>query len=76
VLKTQKSIQIYPNPADSYIRIWGEMGSFVVYDSFGRMLKQYTDCSEGALIDVSELEQGVYFIHNTETGEVQRFVKQ
>ncbi len=76
VLKTKKSIQIFPNPADSYIRIWGEMGSFIVYDSFGRMLKQYTDCSEGALIDVSELEQGVYFIHNTETGEVQRFVKQ
>ena len=72
------SFRLYPNPANDklYIETETEVEGVVVYDAFGR--QQTTDNGQQSIVDVSNLNAGVYFvmIKTNEGVVVKRFIKQ
>jgi hypothetical protein len=70
--------EIYPNPADNYLNIdTNENISEVnIYNVIG--VKVYSEQNFNGTIDLSEFNDGVYFIRiNTEKGDItKRFIKQ
>ena len=53
---------LYPNPTTGVIKANGfAINSLIVYDNFGRKVKQYTNLKNNT-IDISEFENGIYFI--------------
>ena len=72
------SFLLYPNPANDklYIETETEVEGVVVYDAFGR--QQTTDNGQQSIVDVSNLNAGVYFvmIKTNEGVVVKRFIKQ
>ena len=62
---TQPNIKLFPNPANSIIQIWGIKNSEVevsILDINGRTMEEFKVESENALIDISSLENGIYFL--------------
>ena len=79
VEELQSSILLYPNPVNDklYIETEIEVKNVVVYDVFGRQQDLSAVSCQPSVIDVSNLNSGVYFVKIvTENGEaVRRFVK-
>ncbi len=83
--KQQSSIIVYPNPAQSELRItipqnWqGKMISYNVYNLDGNLLKQKTASNAGQteLINISDLPVGIYVVKAANGNETstQRIVK-
>jgi len=81
----QSSILVYPNPAQSQLRItipdsWqGKSISYNVYNVHGSLLKQKTTINSGQteLLNISDLPVGIYIIKaaNGNQTSVQRIVK-
>ena len=73
------SFQFYPNPVDDilYVITEVEIEEVVVYDAFGRQRYDKTTRQGEAIIDVSILDAGVYFVRiKTAVGFMtKRFVK-
>ena len=73
------SFQFYPNPVDDilYVITEVEIEEVVVYDAFGRQRDDKTTRQGEAIIDVSRLDAGVYFVRiKTAVGFMtKRFVK-
>lgn len=77
----QSSILVYPNPAKQEITI--EMGreeeaSINILSASGQLVQQTEAIQSGKSINISNLDQGLYFIQirTTEKTHIKRFVKQ
>ena len=74
------SLQVFPNPANDilFIEAEVEIEEVVVYDVFGRQQKLSAISGQQSVIDVSELNAGIYIIKiNTKEGNiVKQFIKQ
>mgnify|MGYP006079713943 CR=1 FL=1 len=63
---TENKLKLYPNPSSSQLYISGidESVNFLIYDSFGKGISTgFTSYS----IDISDLQEGLYFIQITNT---------
>ena len=73
------AFNIYPNPVSDklYIEAESEIEEVVVYDIFGRQQKLSAISGQQSVVDVKDLNSGVYFVKVvSENGEiVKRFVK-
>jgi len=72
------SHKIYPNPANDFIRIEGDaIESVEVFSVNGSVIQSYVYNSELAILDVSSLEAGAYFIqiNHKDAATVLKFVK-
>jgi hypothetical protein len=70
-----KTIAIFPNPANEYIKIQGlnNSESYKIYDALGKeIIKGQTNKNE--IINIKNLTKGFYFMM-TETGKKLKFVK-
>ena len=71
------SFNIYPNPVNDklYIETQTQTQTIEIYDAFGRL--QSTVNGQQSMVDVSNLNSGVYFVKviTTEGDVVKRFVK-
>jgi len=59
------SLQIFPNPASTEITVTrssNTSAAFQIVDAFGRMVKTTDTNSHQAVIDVSDIPNGVYFL--------------
>lgn len=73
--KLVTTVKIYPNPASSFINIKSE-GNFPlegkVYNSIGKEVLKFSGYSKSQQIDVSSLDNGVYFLEVQMGSEVVR----
>jgi hypothetical protein len=73
------SLKLFPNPSFNTLSLSASetIDSYEVYNSVGQLLINESVFSSEVLIDVSELESGVYFIRTFVDGEigVRRFFK-
>ncbi|MFH0757443.1 MAG: thiol protease/hemagglutinin PrtT [Bacteroidota bacterium] len=76
----ENNLKIYPNPADDLIIIEGseEIERIDFFDAKGRMIVGAEKHSEKITLDVSNLSEGIYFIHITQQDQttVRKIVKQ
>jgi hypothetical protein len=76
---TSESIRLYPNPACDFLRIQSEVSlkAVEIRDGSGRVLESSSDFGKNAVMDVSALSPGIYFLAaETFEGKVVRtFVK-
>jgi hypothetical protein len=59
------SLQIYPNPASSFITLQGDLlpgSSFRIYDAIGTLIKAGVCLQSPFMLDVSELPAGIYYV--------------
>jgi len=62
----ESSISIYPNPAVDYFSIsnkWSDKTSIQILNLKGQIVKQIDTANFSVAIDVSDLNQGVYFVN-------------
>jgi chitinase len=63
------SMNFYPNPANSFIKIDGEhplINAYTISDVYGKEIKRST--LSGEIIDISGIDRGLYFIDFIEEG--------
>ena len=73
-LLTDKDIQIYPNPANTYFKINHRATQIIIYDLLGKLVQTHKGefCS-GYRFDIASIESGVYFVSiKTEKGKTTR----
>ena len=81
--KASDGFNLYPNPAHDIVLIEiavyspSSMTSYSVYDSKGRLLFKNRMSQKVSAIPISDLSQGLYFVHISNTGGtgVKKFVK-
>lgn len=56
-------LQVYPNPASSFITLTKNMDNFVITDVEGRVVLESQQSNAGDKISVSSLKEGLYFIN-------------
>jgi hypothetical protein len=74
----KSSFEIFPNPADNFIRIKKskqQQETITIFNSTGEIVKRELIVNELHTIDVSELCKGIYFIHLSLQNENQKFIK-
>ena len=59
---------IYPNPTSGSISLNNNIDSILIYDNIGRKVKQYINF-KNSMVDISEFENGVYFIETNESNK-------
>ena len=78
--KSTNAFSIYPNPVINEVTILSDLvdQSFEVYNIQGQIVKRFTTTNNSHSEDLSSLQNGVYFIRqsNETSFEVLRFVKQ
>jgi hypothetical protein len=67
---TQESLKVYPNPADEYLTVEGEMTSVEVYNTIGQCLFNKTVNGNSTRINLSEFSNGIYLLRVNNNGEV------
>lgn len=76
--KSNVPVAIYPNPAQDILFVEGGASKLTVYDINGRPVITQTTEEEKSIIDISNLEIGIYMIEiSKETNEkiIKRFIK-
>lgn len=79
--KLNSTIEIYPNPATSTIKLMSPtlISNLVIFDSFGKKVKEMNagEIARSTGIDISSLAAGQYFISVTSSNRktVQSFLK-
>jgi len=70
------SVNISPNPAQTHLTIHHskEIGNIGLYDLSGRLLRTYSGTGIITILDISDLDNGVYFI--TVAGKTVKFIKE
>jgi hypothetical protein len=58
----KSNLQVYPNPASEEFRIDADIQSLSVYNSIGQVVYSVEDYRKGSSVDISDLEEGLYFI--------------
>lgn len=74
---SQTSIALYPNPANDYISVRNVSDTktdYSIYSIYGSMVLQSTINSSTAIIDISSLSNGIYFLNIS--GQTIKFIKQ
>lgn len=61
-LETEKTFKFYPNPATDQITIESELGEIQIFNSIGALVLQKTLDSTEEILNISELNPGVYFV--------------
>jgi len=66
---------IFPNPANDKLTIHHskEIGNIGLYDLSGRLIRSYTVSDTNTVLDISDLDSGVYFL--TVDGKTVKFIK-
>lgn len=74
----KENIKIYPNPTrgDIYISGLTEEQEFILYDAFGRQLKNMKLNREENTFSINNLASGIYFLMNLNTYETLRIIKE
>ena len=64
IVSKQENINIYPNPATSYVNIMAEhrIDNISVISTLGKTIYSIRGTGQSALIDVSALNNGIYLI--------------
>ena len=64
-LPEESSLKIYPNPASSMLHVEGTdvIERIELYDTQGRMMLQWEEGSRNAELNISDLNEGTYFLH-------------
>lgn len=76
--KMSKSVNIYPNPAQNFIKISGynqEIGNIEIYSQDGRLVMALLDKRVSTQIDISILTEGIYTLKIDGTAKPIRFIK-
>ncbi len=68
----EANIEVYPNPATESIRVSITDGNYSIIGVNGKILMQ--GALDGSLIDVSELADGIYYLHVNDMSTV-KFIK-
>ena len=72
-------IHIYPNPANEQLTISTKedvLGKIILSDQLGKTIKEfYLSGANSINIDISNYENGIYFIHLPESRITFRFIK-
>lgn len=71
------SIDIYPNPSSSILRIEGELSNvnIQIIDQLGHVAKALSNITLPSVIDINELPSGLYFILITNVSDKQSILK-
>lgn len=78
IILEKPSFGFYPNPAHEGITVLNPLPastSYVLCDSYGRLLRSDQLSPGNNFIQLLELESGVYFIRIQESGEIYQFTK-
>lgn len=67
---TQETLRVYPNPANDYLMVEGEMTSLEVYNTIGQCLMTRKVNGTSASISLAGLSNGIYFLRVNNNGEV------
>ena len=65
----QESLKVYPNPANDYLMVEGEMTSIEIYDAMGQRLLVKETKDANLRINISEYSNGIYFLRVNNNGE-------
>lgn len=66
----QETLKVYPNPANDYLTVEGEMTSLEVYNALGQRLATQMVNGTSARISLAGFSNGMYFIRVNNNGEV------
>jgi hypothetical protein len=66
----QESLKVYPNPANDYLMVEGEMTSVEVYNAIGQRLMTKAVDGNSTRISLSNFSNGIYFLRVSNNGEV------
>lgn len=78
VKNSNKKFTIYPNPVSDMltISIFKDDSNFTIYKADGKIVRSINSIQKGQYeFDVSDLENGIYFIKNFDSGHFERLVK-
>lgn len=67
---SQESLKVYPNPANDYLIVEGEMTSVEVYNAIGQRMLAKVVNGNSTRINLSEFNNGIYFLRVNNNGEV------
>lgn len=76
------NLQIYPNPVESVLTISGEFtdSQLTIRNPLGQVIRKYPRISNRAIIDLSSLRNGIYFLqiqnNSSQKMSVRSFIKQ
>ena len=65
----ERSLKVYPNPANDRLTVEGEMTSVQVYNTLGQCLITKQVDASSVQIDLSSLDNGIYFLRVSNNGE-------
>jgi hypothetical protein len=60
---TERSFTIYPNPANSHIRVDGECLAYRLLNAYGQVVAEKTGPEKNTVIDVQNFSTGLYHLH-------------
>lgn len=64
-------VRVYPNPTTGLLTICSEVGSFCeIYNLIGQTVKSFVLEAENAIIDLGDLNAGLYFVRAVNHGKV------
>ena len=66
----QETLKVYPNPANDYLMVEGEMSTVEVYNTIGQRLMAKTVNGNSTRISLSDFSNGIYFLRVNNNGEV------
>ena len=66
----EESLKVYPNPANGYLTVEGEMTSIEVYNAIGQCVVTKAVNGNSTRINTSALNNGIYFLRVNNNGEV------
>ena len=66
----EESLKVYPNPANDYLMVEGEMTSVEVYNAIGQRMMTKTVEGNSTRISLSNFSNGIYFLRVSNNGEV------
>ncbi|HRB40941.1 MAG TPA: T9SS type A sorting domain-containing protein, partial [Bacteroidia bacterium] len=66
-------VQVYPNPASSYISLTKNIDEIFITDVEGRVVMESLKLNAGDKISVSQLKDGLYFINAHYNNESTKF---
>lgn len=67
---SQETLKVYPNPANDYLTVEGEMTSLEVYNAIGQRMLAKVVNGNITRINLSEFNNGIYFLRVNNNGEV------
>jgi hypothetical protein len=76
---TPNEIELYPNPVMNQLKVSvnnGILGRIIIYNQIGLQIMEFESKNKSMLIDLSDLENGIYFVSFSSAGCTKKFVKE